>query len=56
MAVFISYSHSDSEFADRLARQLVAHKTNVWLDKWELNIGDSLIERIQGAIQGARAC
>ncbi len=55
MPVFISYSHSDSDFVDKLALQLVAHKTHIWLDKWEMRVGDSLIEKIQNAVQGASA-
>jgi len=55
MPVFISYSRADSVFATRLASQLVKHKTTVWIDQWELRVGDSLIQRIQDAIQGASA-
>ena len=55
MPVFISYSHSDKEFVDKLAIQLVQHNVHVWLDRWELNVGDSLIDRIQMAVDGASA-
>lgn len=55
MPVFISYSHSDSDFAERLATQLVRHRTNVWLDKWEMRVGDSLLNRIQDAITDSSA-
>ena len=55
MPVFISYSHQDSDFATELAAQLVKHKAKVWIDQWELHVGDSLIDRIQEAIQGASA-
>jgi hypothetical protein len=50
MPIFISYSHADADFVDSLAKQLVRHKHYIWLDKWELNVGDSLIQRIQGAL------
>ena len=50
MPIFISYSHADSDFVESLAKQLVRHKHYIWLDKWELNVGDSLIQRIQGAL------
>ncbi len=53
MPLFISYSHEDADFAEKLARQLVRHRTYIWLDKWELHVGDSLIQRIQGAIDQA---
>lgn len=55
MPIFISYSHQNKEFVDQLAHQLVAHKVNVWLDRWELSIGDSLIDKIQEAADGASA-
>ncbi|MGA3027220.1 MAG: toll/interleukin-1 receptor domain-containing protein [Bryobacteraceae bacterium] len=55
MPVFISYSHADSEFATNLALQLVKHKAIVWIDQWELHVGDSLITKVQEAIQGASA-
>jgi hypothetical protein len=55
MPIFISYSHSDSAFVDTLAGHLVKHKARVWVDRWELNVGDSLIDRIQSALQTASA-
>lgn len=55
MPIFISYSHADKDFATRLAHQLVMHKANVWIDEWELHVGDSLIDRIQQAIQDSSA-
>lgn len=55
MPIFISYSHKDKAFADRLATQLVRRNVNVWLDRWELSVGDSLVERIQEAVDGASA-
>jgi hypothetical protein len=50
MAIFISYNRSDVGFVDWLANQLVARRHNIWMDRWELNIGDSLISRIQSAL------
>ncbi len=55
MPVFISYSHQNKEFVDSLAVQLVRQNVNVWLDRWELSIGDSIIERVQKAIDGSSA-
>lgn len=55
MPIFISYSHQDEAFATRLAAQLVKHKARVWIDRWELHVGDSIIDRLQAAIQGASA-
>lgn len=55
MPIFISYSHQDKEFVDRLATQLVRRNVNIWLDRWELSVGDSLVEKIQEAVDGASA-
>ena len=55
MAVVISYSHEDKDFVDRIAVALVKARAQVWLDRWELNVGDSLTQRIQAAIQDADA-
>lgn len=55
MPIFISYSHNDKAFVDKLAIQLVRRNVNVWLDRWELSVGDSLIERVQEAVDGSSA-
>lgn len=55
MPIFISYSHENKEFVDKLAMQLVHRNVNVWLDRWELNIGDSIIDKVQEAVDGASA-
>ena len=55
MPIFVSYSSSDREFADKMAVQLVQNKVPVWFDKWELHAGDSLITKIQQAVAGASA-
>ncbi len=55
MPVFISYSHADKILAESLALNLVQAKQNVWIDRWELSAGDSLIEKIEGALGGADA-
>lgn len=55
MPIFISYNNADREFAENLAVNLVQAKHNVWIDKWELSAGDSLIDKIEEAIEGADA-
>jgi hypothetical protein len=55
MPVFISYSHKDKQFADTLARNLIHQRHHVWMDRWELKVGDSLLEKIQNALGGANA-
>lgn len=53
MAVFISYSQQNLAFVETLATRLVAEKIPVWLDRWELKVGDSLLTHIQQAITDA---
>lgn len=55
MAIFVSYSRVDSDFVYALGTALAKSNANVWIDKWELNVGDSLIDRIQSAIESAGA-
>jgi len=55
MAIFISYSHQDKAFVDRLAAELVRERKTVWVDRWELRPGDSLIQRVQEAVGEASA-
>jgi hypothetical protein len=55
MPVVISYSHADKSTVDRLAAHLVKLNANVWVDTWELNVGDSILNRVQDAIQQASA-
>src|SRR4051812_42614928 len=55
MPIFISYSQKDKDFVDNLARNLVAAKHHVWMDRWELSLGDSLTQKIEGALTEANA-
>lgn len=55
MSIFISYSSNDKEIVHKIAQQLVKNKIHIWIDEYELNIGDSLIDKIQLAINEASA-
>jgi hypothetical protein len=55
MPVFISYAHEDKEFVEKLATHLVKNNAHVWVDMWELNVGDSIVLKVQEAIQSASA-
>lgn len=55
MPIFISYSHADKDFVDKLALNLVKHDAHVWVDRWELNVGDSILNRVQEAIRDSSA-
>src|SRR6185295_2003772 len=47
---FISYSHMDSAFAFRLAKDLRSAGIKVWIDENDLNIGRSWDKEIEVAI------
>lgn len=48
--IFLSYSHRDREFADRLHADLVSEGLTVWRDEQELIVGQYLVEEINKAI------
>lgn len=39
--LFLSYSHHDREFAQRLAQDLRNNSVEIWLDQTEMKPGDS---------------
>jgi TIR domain-containing protein len=43
---FLSYSHADKEFAVELTDRLRQSGVDLWLDKYEIRPGDSLIDKI----------
>ena|SRR6267154_2035209 len=49
--VFLSYSSKDRDFVNRLAMDIRARGFEVWYDQWELDVGDSLLSRIQEGIK-----
>jgi hypothetical protein len=51
--VFISHRGSDLVPAERLASELKAVGHDVWLDEWELQIGDSIVGRMDAGLSGA---
>ena len=55
MTIFISYSHVDKAVVNNLAAHMVKRNAQVWVDTWELNVGDSIIQRIQEAITSSDA-
>ena len=53
MSIFISYSHKDKDFVDKLALTLVNKRIKVFVDRWEMKLGDSITNRVQDAISEA---
>jgi tetratricopeptide (TPR) repeat protein len=54
--VFISYSHHDAAFVDRLATDLIDQGIKVWRDTAQLRVGDYLLGRLTDGIKSARLC
>jgi hypothetical protein len=53
--VFISYASEDKEIVARpLAKELKDYGLRVWFDEMELEIGDSIIEKIQDGLSKSR--
>src|SRR5262249_43418117 len=50
-SVFISYSHADSVFANRLYNALHVRGIRAWLDEKEMLPGDDIYEEVQKGIQ-----
>lgn len=48
--IFISHNHKDKFFVRRFGADLAAAGARPWIDEAEINIGDSLIEKISHAI------
>jgi len=51
--IFICHASADKQFVRQLAKRLRAYGVKVWLDEWELNVGDSLHTRIEAGIQNS---
>ncbi len=50
-SVFLSHNSKDKPWVRLLAQRLISDGVVVWLDEAELNIGDSLIEKIASGIK-----
>jgi hypothetical protein len=51
--VFISHRGPDMAEAESLANEVRAAGHSVWLDKWDIRVGDSLVERIDAGLSDA---
>jgi hypothetical protein len=52
--VFVSHRGSDADLARRLAEEIRREGYNVWLDEWEILVGDSIVERINAGLENAK--
>jgi type III secretory pathway component EscV len=53
LQVFLSHSSVDKELARRLAKDLQAANINVWLDQWEIEVGEAFVQSIAKGIDEA---
>jgi hypothetical protein len=51
MKLFLSYTKKDSEQVRKLAHDLRDQGVSVWLDEWEIKVGDSITQKIQKGIK-----
>ena len=49
--IFISYRGPDAALAERLAQALKDAGHTVWFAEWEINIGDSIVQRIAEGLE-----
>lgn len=50
-SLFLSHSSTDKTFVEKLAKDLEGVGVNVWFDKWEIKVGDSLTGKIEEGLQ-----
>jgi TIR domain len=53
-SVFISHRRSDASEAEHLAHDIRAAGHTVWLDDWEIDLGDSIVGRMQEGLAASR--
>ena len=51
--IFISHRSADIAAAEKLAEELRNAGQTVWLDKWEISLGDSIVQRMQDGLAKA---
>jgi hypothetical protein len=52
-SVFISHRKQDDAEATRLAEELKSAGHTVWLDEWEIGLGDSIVGKMNEGLTGA---
>lgn len=51
--VFVSHRSADSKEAERLAADLKARGHKIWLDVWEIGVGDSITQKMNEGLEGS---
>jgi|ERR1035437_9802090 5'-deoxynucleotidase YfbR-like HD superfamily hydrolase len=52
--LFLSHSSRDKAAVEKLASELRGRDISVWLDEWEIDVGDSITEKVQQGLKEAR--
>jgi len=50
-SVFLSHSSNDNAFVEKLYEDLTREDIDVWFDKWEIKVGDSIIRKIEEGLK-----
>lgn len=51
--VFLSYSSKDQAKANLIAEKLKKHGIEVWMDKWSIKVGDSIVSRVKEGLKNS---
>jgi hypothetical protein len=51
--VFISHRRKEDDLAEALANEIKDAGHNVWLDVWRIDLGDSIVEKMNEGLSGA---
>ncbi|HEY9895218.1 MAG TPA: toll/interleukin-1 receptor domain-containing protein [Candidatus Sericytochromatia bacterium] len=51
--VFISHRKDDANQAEQLATEVRDAGHEVWFDEWKIDLGDSIVERIDEGLEGS---
>ena len=51
--LFLSHSSKDKPAVRQLAAELRRRNIEVWLDEWEIDVGDSITQKVQEGLSGA---
>ncbi len=50
--IFLCHRKPDAERVERLGRELQHAGHTVWFDEWQINLGDSIVERVNQGLEG----
>lgn len=51
--VFVSHRSDDTNQAELLAKEIQKAGHRVWLDLWDISIGDSIVQRMNEGLEGS---